>query len=110
MADEFIFNFLDPKHISVGLINDNEQYKFTALFNNLKLRLNSNQPTSISDNEMKAQKFIPSSDEATSTDYNKEKETKEHSASVEGDIRTPTKPVGNRISSWTSGWGFKKKS
>ena len=111
MADEFIFNFLDPKHISVGLINDSEQYKFTALFNNLKLRLNSNQPSSVLDSEMKAQKFIPSSEETTNADDNKEKETKELSASGKEDIpRTPTKPIGNRISSWTSGWGFKRKS
>ncbi|CUM46080.1 uncharacterized protein AC631_03369 [Debaryomyces fabryi] len=110
MADEFIFNFLDPKHISVGLINDNEQYKFTALFNNLKLRLNSNQTSSVLNSETKAQKFIPSSEETFNTDINKEKDTREQSTPTDDDVpSTPTKPIGNRISSWTSGWGFKKK-
>lgn len=115
MADEFIFNFLDPKHISVDLVDDNQPYRVTALFNNLKSRLNSTASPGPLNNEIKAQKFITNSnddeiatEEGVSGSINDKVHERQDEGDTEGSKPTP-KPIGTRISSWTSGWGFKKK-
>lgn len=133
MADDFIFNFIEPKHVAI----DNVPEEATSLnknisnfFSNLKFKDSS----SSSVDEVKAQKFIPNEDPGLQADTPTEKRsTDEPGAEDDLDelvagfervrsnstgkfskesspapgVSTPTPTVANKIYNWA--WGTQPK-
>ncbi|ODV79722.1 uncharacterized protein CANTADRAFT_49196 [Suhomyces tanzawaensis NRRL Y-17324] len=94
MADEFIFNFIDPKHLGVEISETNQTYKnISNFFNNFKLKTTVPQEDLEQGNRSKAQKFI--TDDNAKEGYETINET---------DAQKPNK----KFSIWNTGWGFKK--
>lgn len=111
MADDFIFNFVSPKHIA-SKYKEGQLYKISSFFDSFKSRLNSaqNTPPPIS-TKSEAQKYIPVQHESrSSSDKNTSSSIAEKTNSSKEDLTAPEQnDLARKISSWTSGWGFKKK-
>lgn len=90
MADEFIFNFMDPKHLAVEFPETHASYNLSNFFS-FKLKGSTDQQsTTHTANDPRPQKFI--ADEKIISSDKSAEETKPHPAKA----------------GWTSGWGFKK--
>lgn len=88
VSDEFIFNFHEPKHLAVDMV-DNQPYKLASLFKGFNFKLTSGGvPSTESSDGVQPQKFIPSPDSEAQNGSNTEEDGK--------------KPLA-----WL--WGFKKK-
>lgn len=110
MADEFMFNFINPRHIGVDISDSSSPYAITSFFSNLKSKLNAPAVSSL-DLNSSAQKYIPDTENTEEDPHivilQQSKPTDSKGRSDQ--THTSEKPLGKRISSWTSSWGFRKK-
>jgi hypothetical protein len=124
MADEFIFNFIEPKHVAADL--KDEPYSINKnisnFFNSFKGK--GATATANSDDTIKVHKFIeeePPKKNTTSSNENTEEQHQDANVdelvagfekvgpSEDKSSNNGTDNVSKRLSSWTSGWGFGAK-
>lgn len=105
MADEFIFNFICPKHIGVEL-RENKGSIIYSFFNNFKSNsVGDNLP--LSNHEVSPRKFIRNPVEPNeNTGENSAENPREEEDTEES--QNTKKPLSERISSWTNGWTRRK--
>ncbi|ODV66408.1 hypothetical protein HYPBUDRAFT_110862 [Hyphopichia burtonii NRRL Y-1933] len=108
ICDEFIFNFQDPKHIGVDLV-DNQPYAITNMFNNWKNKLNQQQSDQVNES-MHPQKFIPD-DGFVVVGNDKTSSNTENLSPGVSDVVSPTQSITSDSTRKSAGWnwGFKKK-
>lgn len=107
MADEFMFNFIEPKHLGVNISETSQAYKnISSFFNSFKFK--GEEPE-----ESKAQKFLPEDDTSSTTTKDSAKDTPK-SLSDEDTLGEEFEHVHkeeavSKLATWASGWGFKRK-
>ncbi|CUM68580.1 uncharacterized protein PRCAT00006307001 [Priceomyces carsonii] len=101
MADEFIFNFIDPRHVGAAL-SDSLSNKLTSLFQNFRIKAQN-----IDTSDTKVQKFLPETEHSKIENSEKGKENDENLKEEENENEKEASPISKRISSW--GWGFKTR-
>ncbi|KAK6454239.1 transport protein Avl9-domain-containing protein [Scheffersomyces xylosifermentans] len=101
MADEFIFNFMDPKHLAVEYPEQHGNYNISSFFSGFKFKTAA--PEQTNTNDPKPQKFITDDKREETAPKTPENEDFEHVESS-----SESEPVAKKVSSWTVGWGFKK--
>lgn len=121
IADEFIFNFIEPKHVAADL--KNEPYSINKnisnFFNSFKAR-NTHAASENNDITIKAHKFIEEESPNKNIDENDDNNNTHEEEAGGDELVAGFEKVGptedklanngnKRISSWTSGWVFGAK-
>lgn len=108
MADDFIFNFTEPRHIGAGIIESNQPLKtFTSFFSSLTL----GSPSQISVPESKAQRFLSDGSSDSSIAEDAKTVTDPKSSAPESKVNNNGSTEKDDVTSPSKGWswGFSKK-